>query len=77
MKVNEMDKYELTESIKRAKKILNDPQTDFHICCCNGDDTLKILDEINNPVTDKDGFVHKYYLSDGAKSIIEFLLKKR
>lgn len=71
-----MDKYEITEAISKAKEIINDPDLDFHFRSRDRNHILEIVEEINNPPTDKDGYVHKYYLKDGTKDLIEFLLRK-
>lgn len=70
MRVNDMDKHQLTEVIKRVKEKLKDPELDLF------DVPFDVYEEINNPATDKDGFVHKYYLSEGAKGIIEVFIKE-
>ena len=77
MQVNDMDKYELTEAINKAKEILSSPESNFHFNGPNRDEVLAILEEINNPPTDGDGYVHKYYLTDGTKSLIEVLTGDR
>lgn len=70
MKVNEMDKYHVTERVKMLKRILEDPNTQIsHF-------PMDVYVEVKNPVTDKDGFVHKYYLSDKTKDFIEMLIEK-
>lgn len=76
MKINNMDKYEVTKAVKKAKDVLFDPATEFHFCGPNSDEVLEMVEEIKNPVTDKDGYVHKYYLSEDAKSFIETLIRK-
>lgn len=76
MRINDMDKYELTESIKKAREIINDPDTNFHFRSKDRNQVLEIVEEINNPPTDKDGYVHKHYLKDGTKDFIEILLRK-
>jgi len=73
MKVNDMDKYELTEAINKAKEILANPKTNFHYCGSGSDIILQAVEEINNPPTDDDGYVHKFYLQEGTKSLIEVL----
>lgn len=69
MKVNDMDKYELTEKMKEVKELLTDPETGLF------DVPNKIIEEILNPPTDKDGYVHKYYLDDDTKLMVESLSK--
>lgn len=75
MKVDDMNKYELTEAISKVKDMLNDPDIDLHFRSEDRDYFLEVAEEINNPPTDKDGYVHKYYLKDGTKSIIEVFLR--
>lgn len=70
MKINDMDKYQVTKAIEWMKKILSDPELQLF------DFPRDVYEEIMNPVTDKDGYVHKYYLSDVAKDIIELFLEK-
>lgn len=65
MKVNDMDKYQVTEKMKKLKKRMNDPATRII------DLPIEVYDQVNNPVTDKDGYIHKYYLTDEVKSLIE------
>lgn len=67
MKINDMDKYQLTEFMKDLKEALADPETSLF------DVPDPIIEEILNPSTDKDGYVHKYYLMDSTKSIAESL----
>lgn len=75
MRINDMDKYQVTEVVKKAKKIICDPGTDFHFYGLSHEEVLEVVKEITNPVTDEEGYVHKYYLSDGAKILIEILIK--
>ena len=77
MKVNDMDKYELTEAINKAKEILSNPKTDFHFCGTGSDIILQAVEEINNPPTDGDGYVHKFYLKEETKSLVEVLADDR
>lgn len=56
MKIDNMNKYQVTESIKKAKEIITNPNTDLF------DVDTEIINEIMNPPVDKDGYTHKYYL---------------
>lgn len=76
LKVNDMNKYELTEAINKAKEILSNPETNFHFCGPGSEDILQAIEEIDNPVTDKEGYVHKFYLKEETKSLIEILTFK-
>ncbi|KAB8126920.1 hypothetical protein F9U64_19055 [Gracilibacillus oryzae] len=67
-----MNKYQVTERMKMLKKLINSPDTNIHINGGGAD----IYEEINNPPTDKDGFVHKYYLQETTKGLIEVLIEK-
>lgn len=67
MKIDDMDKYQLTEFIKDLKEVILDPETAIY------DVPRDIIEEIINPETDKDGYVHKYYLTDDTKLIAESL----
>lgn len=69
LKVNDMDKYQVTERMKMLKRRLNDPKAAFHNI------PVEIYEEVNNPVTDSEGFIHKYYLSDDVKSLIELIIE--
>lgn len=77
MKVNDMNKYELTEAINKAKEILSNPETNFHFCGPDRDEVLELLEEINNPPTDDDGYVHKFYLKEDTKDLIEIITFKK
>lgn len=67
MKVNTMDKYQLTELMKEVKEYITRPDVYFsHL-------RKEDIEEILNPPTDKDGYVHKYYLTDSTKTLIEFI----
>lgn len=70
-----MDKYELTQTIEKAQKVLQDPSLNFHFCGPDSDEVLEMIEEINNPYRDKEGFVQKYYISEDAKGFIEILLR--
>lgn len=67
MKVNDMNKYQLTERMKELIMIITDPNTSMSSI------PEEILEEILNPPTDDDGYVHKFYLKDGTKDLIELL----
>lgn len=69
MKINDMDKYQLTELMKEVKEMITDPETSFF------DVSESIIEEILNPPTDKDGYVHKYYLNDNTKLMVESLYR--
>lgn len=69
IKVDEMDKYQLTEAIKKVREIIYHPDTEMH------DVTEEMVEEINNPPTDNDGYVHKYYLNEFTKHLIEVCLR--
>lgn len=67
MKVNTMDKYQLTELMKEVKEYITKSGVYFsHL-------TKDDFEEILNPPTDKDGYVHKYYLTDSTKILIEIV----
>ncbi|WP_208587797.1 hypothetical protein [Gracilibacillus suaedae] len=52
---------------------IKDPERNFHIY--GGiEKTSEIMNEINNPQKVKDGFVHKHYLKEETKDIIEFFI---
>lgn len=70
-----MDKYELTEAINKVKEFLSNPERNFHFNGPDRNEVLEILDEINNPPTDDDGYVHKFYLKEETKSMIEVFLR--
>lgn len=70
MKVNDMDKYELTGRMKELMMIIFEGKT--HTSKIPKD----ILEEILNPPTDQDGYVHKFYLKDETKLFIELLTGK-
>lgn len=70
MKVNDMDKYELTGRYKELMMIVMDPE----ISKPNIPEDL--LKEILNPPTDDDGYVHHFYLKEETKSLIELLTGK-
>lgn len=70
MKVNDMDKYELTGRMKELMMIVMSGQVPRRFF------PEDILEEILNPPTDDDGYVHKYYLKEGTKNFIEFLTGK-
>lgn len=76
MEINDMDKYELTKAINKAGEIISDPNINFHFRNRDRNHFLEIIEEIKNPPTDKEGYVHKYYLKDGTKDLIEVLLRK-
>ena len=65
LKVNDMDKYQLTETMKTIIMYLTDPNIVIH------DLPKKYYEELINPPTDEDGYVHKFYLTDEAKILIE------
>ena len=67
MKVNDMDKYQLTKLMKEIKEVITDPETSLF------DVPRSLIEEILNPPTDKDGYVHKYYLNDDTKLMVESL----
>lgn len=62
-----MDKFQVTERINEVRRIFDDPQADIF------DVPFEIYEEIKNPPRDKDGYVHKYYLTDEIKGLIEAL----
>lgn len=75
MIVNEMEKYELTNFMKEVKEYISRPGGVYfsHL-------TIDDFKEILNPPTDDDGYVHKYYLSENTKIIVELisdLIKKK
>lgn len=76
VKVNDMDKYQVTEAIEKAREIMRDPEREFHIHPSNYDEMLEIIKEIENPYRDKDGFVHKHYLREETKGIIEYFISR-
>ncbi|MGE7951649.1 hypothetical protein [Lysinibacillus xylanilyticus] len=74
MKVNTMDKYQLTKLMKEVKEYITRP--DVYFSHLRKEDIKEIL----NPPTDKDGYVHKYYLTESTKMLIEIIsdvLKKK
>lgn len=68
MKVNDMDKYQLTETMKSVITFLVDPNTVIH------DLPEEHYKEIIAIPTDEDGYVHKYYFTDEAKMLIEIIV---
>jgi len=67
MKVNKMDKYELTNFMKEVKEYISRPGVYFsHL----GKEDFQ---EILNPPTDKEGYVRKYYLSENTKMLVELI----
>lgn len=70
MKINDMDKFELTKNIKKAKEIIQNPNIGIF------DLDKEIANEIINPERDQDGYVHKYYLKEETKEVIKILLEK-
>lgn len=68
LKVNEMDKYQLTEVMKSVITYLVDPNISIH------DVPEKYYKELIDLPTDDDGYVHKYYFTDEAKVLIEVLI---
>lgn len=69
MKVNEMDKYELTKVMKEVKEYIDRPDVSFF------DVPEEYFETILNPPTDKEGYVHKYYLTDDVKLFVESLMR--
>ena len=67
MKVNDMDKYQLTETMKSVITYLADPNVSIH------DLPEEHYKEIMAIPTDEDGYVHKYYFTDEAKMLIEII----
>ncbi|QJT71682.1 hypothetical protein [Psychrobacillus phage Spoks] len=67
MKVNDMDKYQLTEAMKSVIMYLVDPNVTHDI-------PEKYYKELIDLPTDEDGYVHKYYFTDEAKVLIEILV---
>lgn len=67
MKINDMNKYQLTELMKDLKEVILHPETSIY------DVPRDVIEEIINPETDKDGYVHKYFLTDDTKLMIESL----
>lgn len=67
MKVNDMDKYQLTEAMKSIVTYLADPNTVIRGI------PKEYYEELINPPTDEVGYVHKYYFTDEAKFFIELL----
>lgn len=67
MIVNDMDKFELTRFMKEVKEYITRPDVSFsHL-------TKDDFEEILNPPTDKDGYVHKFYLSEDTKMLVEVI----
>lgn len=67
MIVNKMDKFELTNFMKEVKEYIT--RSDVYFSHLTKDD----FEEILNPPTDKDGYVHKYYLSEDTKMLVELI----
>ena len=67
MKINDMDKYQLTKLMKEVKDLITDPETTLF------DVPMEIIEDILDPPTDKEGYVHKYYLTDDTKLMVESL----
>jgi len=67
MKVNGMDKYQLTELMNKVKEYITRPDVSFF------DVPREDFEAILNPPTDKDGYVHKYYLTDSTKMLVELI----
>lgn len=67
MKINDMDKYQLTELMKKVKETITDPEISLF------DVPNSVIEEMLNPPTDKDGYVHKYYLNNDTKLMVELL----
>lgn len=70
MKVNDMDKYELTGRMKELMIMVM--TQDISVPRIPKD----ILEEILNPPMDDDGYVHKFYLKEETKFFIEVLTGK-
>lgn len=70
MKVNDMNKYELTGRMKELMIMVM--KQEISVSRIPKD----ILEEILNPPTDDDGYVHKFYLKEGIKFFIELLTGK-
>jgi len=70
MKVYDMDKYQLTEQMKKLKEYVIDPNTSIHGL------TEEHYEEILNPPTDKDGYIHKFYLTDSTKIFLDIFADK-
>lgn len=68
MIVNEMDKYELTNFMKEVKEYISKPGG-VYFSHLTKDDFKEIL----KPPTDADGYVHKYYLSENTKILVELI----
>jgi len=68
MIVNEMDKYELTNYMKEVKEYISRPGE-----VCFSHLTKDDFKEILNPPTDTDSYVHKYYLSEKTKILVELI----
>lgn len=68
MKVNDMDKYQLTETMKSVIIYLTDPNVSIH------DIPKEQYKEIISIPTDEDGYVHKYYFTDESKMLIEIII---
>ncbi|MBP1950275.1 hypothetical protein [Virgibacillus litoralis] len=65
-----MDKYQVTERMKMLKRMLEDPEAEIF------DVPSEVYKEVLNPTFDNDGFIHKYYLTDIVKDVIEALIEK-
>lgn len=67
LKINDMDKYQLTEKIGKLKEHLTNPKVGYFGV------PEEIIKEILDPPTDSEGYVHKYYLKESTKSFIEVI----
>lgn len=68
MIVSEMDKYELTNFMKEVKEYICRPGGVYFSHLTKDD-----FNEILNPPKDDDGYVHKYFLSENAKILVELI----
>ncbi|MEK4715355.1 hypothetical protein MKX62_21540 [Sporosarcina sp. FSL K6-5500] len=65
-----MDKYVLTGRVKELMMIVMDPELSMPNI------PEDVLEEILNPPTDDDGYVHQFYLKEETKFFIELLTGK-
>lgn len=63
--INELDKYEVTRIVNEVREMIKN--NEVHIF----DAPVDIFEEILGLPRDKDGCIPKFYLSDGAKGVVE------
>lgn len=63
--IYKIDKYEITEMLKKLRIIFKDPKTDIF------DMTEKVYEEVFDTPTDNDGYTPMLYLSEDLKSLLE------